>query len=382
MGNDFRSRMPVTEGRVLVTGGSGFIGRRLVAALADAGTEVTVADLKPFPGSAEAGSPGPSVQVLGDLCDPEIADQAVAPGTDTIIHLAARTSVLESVKDPQTTYRNNVALTAGLLELARQRRVRTFLFASTNAVVGNVGGAVITERAPLRPLTPYGATKASSEMLINCYAASYGVRGVSLRFSNVYGPGMQHKDSFIPRLMRAARDGTGVKVRGDGTMIRDVIQVDEANLPGSPEEWEWAAEGMNVVLDAIPTVPAVHLCFGNYGGQTIQKGSWGRLIDYLNKLHVNHIVMENAHRPPEELAVFRELRPEIGFGLGVVDIKQTVVESADAIARAIEHADKVLGVGRVKYIHPDCGFWMLKRGIADGKIRALVLGRDLYEGRN
>ncbi|MDB5515062.1 MAG: methionine synthase [Tardiphaga sp.] len=162
----------------------------------------------------------------------------------------------------------------------------------------------------------------------------------------------------------------------------DVIQVDEANLPGSPEEWEWAADAMNRVLDAIPTVPAVHLCFGNYGGQTIQKGGWGKLIDYLNKLHVDHIVMENAHRPADELAVFKELRPEIGFGLGVVDIKQTVVESAEAIARAIEHADKVLGTGRVKYIHPDCGFWMLKRGIADGKIRALALGRDLYEGRN
>ena len=167
------------------------------------------------------------MQVTGDLCDPEIADQAVAPGTDTIVHLAARTSVLESVKDPETTYRNNVALTAGLLELARRRGVRTFLFASTNAVVGNVGRTVITEQAPLRPLTPYGATKAASEALINCYAASYGVRGVSFRFSNVYGPGMLHKDSFIPRLMRAARDGTGVKVRGGGTMVRDVIQVDD-----------------------------------------------------------------------------------------------------------------------------------------------------------
>ena len=161
-----------------------------------------------------------------------------------------------------------------------------------------------------------------------------------------------------------------------------VIQIDEANLPGSPEEWEWAAAAMNRVLDAVPTTPAVHLCFGNYGGQTIQKGGWGQLINYLNALHVDHIVMENAHRPPDELAVFKELRPEIGFGLGVVDIKQTVIESADAIARAIEHADKVLGVGRVKYIHPDCGFWMLKRGIADGKIRALVRGRDLYEGRH
>jgi UDP-glucose 4-epimerase len=232
MGDGIRSQIPLTEGRVLVTGGSGFIGRRLVAVLTSAEAEVTVADLKPFPGSAGVAGPDgaagqPAEMVLGDLCDPAIADQAVRPGTGTIIHLAARTSVLESVTDPESTYRNNVALTAGLLELARQRGVKTFLFASTNAVVGNVGQAVITEQAPLRPLTPYGATKAASEMLISCYSASYGVRGVPLRFSNVYGPGMAHKDSFIPRLMRAARDGTGVKVRGDGTMVRDVIQVDD-----------------------------------------------------------------------------------------------------------------------------------------------------------
>jgi 5-methyltetrahydropteroyltriglutamate--homocysteine methyltransferase len=106
------------------------------------------------------------------------------------------------------------------------------------------------------------------------------------------------------------------------------------------------------------------------------------LIDYLNALHVDHVVMETAHRPPEELAVFRDLRPEIGFGLGVVDIKSTMIETADSIARRIERAETTLGAGRVRYIHPDCGFWMLKRSIADGKIRALVAGRDLYEGRN
>ena len=111
------------------------------------------------------------------------------------------------------------------------------------------------------------------------------------------------------------------------------------------------------------------------------EGKWDKLINYLNALHVDHIVMETAHRPSEELAAFRGLRPEIGFGLGVIDVKSTVIESADAIARSIEHAENLLGPGRVRYIHPDCGFWMLKRNIADGKIRALAQGRDLYEGR-
>jgi 5-methyltetrahydropteroyltriglutamate--homocysteine methyltransferase len=91
--------------------------------------------------------------------------------------------------------------------------------------------------------------------------------------------------------------------------------------------------------------------------------------------------METAHRPQQELAVFKQLDRKIGFGLGVVDIKRTEIEGASEIARTIERAEKVLGRGRVSYIHPDCGFWMLKRNMADGKIRALVAGRDLYEGR-
>ena len=161
----------------------------------------------------------------------------------------------------------------------------------------------------------------------------------------------------------------------------DVVQLDEANLPGHPDEWEWAAAAINRVLDAVRTKPAVHLCFGNYGGQSVQRGTWAKLMSYLNTLHVDHIVMECAHRPPEELAVFKDLRPEIGMGVGVVDIKRTEVESADQVARAIEAAERVIGPGRVTYVHPDCGFWMLKRPIADGKIRALAAGRDLYEGR-
>ena len=163
----------------------------------------------------------------------------------------------------------------------------------------------------------------------------------------------------------------------------DVVQLDEANLPGHPEEWEWAAAAINRVLDAVPkgAKGAVHLCFGNYGGQSVQRGTWGKLLNYLNALHADHIVMECAHRPPEELAVFRDVRPGIGMGVGVIDIKRTEVESPEEVARAIERAEKTLGSGRVRYVHPDCGFWMLKRGIADGKIRSLVAGRDLYEGR-
>jgi 5-methyltetrahydropteroyltriglutamate--homocysteine methyltransferase len=181
-----------------------------------------------------------------------------------------------------------------------------------------------------------------------------------------------------PDLAMAIADALAAQVQH---LDADVVQIDEANIPGSPDEWRWAAAAMNRVLDAVKTTPAVHLCFGNYGGQTIQKGEWAKLIDYFNALHVDHIVMETAHRPPEELLAFRGLRPEIGFGLGVIDVKSTVIESAEAIARNIERAESLIGSGRIRYVHPDCGFWMLKRGIADGKMRALVAGRNLYEGQ-
>jgi UDP-glucose 4-epimerase len=204
-----------------VTGGAGFIGRRVVRALLAAGHEVTVADLRRFP-------EGPGIHnVTGDLCDPDVAARAVTDDTAAIIHLAAMTSVVRSIDDPVHVHMVNVDVTARLLELAREHSVESFLLASTNAVAGDVSQATITEQTVLRPLTPYGATKAAGEMMVGAYANCYGIKGASLRFSNVYGPGMAEKDSFIPRLMRAARDADGVKVRGDGTMLRDVVHVDD-----------------------------------------------------------------------------------------------------------------------------------------------------------
>jgi UDP-glucose 4-epimerase len=192
----------------------------VVRALLDEGHQVTSVDHQAFP--------DPAVRsVTGDLCDPGVCEAAVTDDTSTIIHLAAVTSVVKSIDDPVATHRLNVDVTARLLELSREHNVESFLLASTNAVTGNVGNAIISERAVLRPLTPYGATKAAAEMLLNAYSNCYGIRGAAMRFSNVYGPGMEAKDSFIPRLMRAARDGHGVEVRGDGTMKRDIVHVDD-----------------------------------------------------------------------------------------------------------------------------------------------------------
>ncbi len=160
-----------------------------------------------------------------------------------------------------------------------------------------------------------------------------------------------------------------------------VIQVDEANLTGHPEDADWAHESLNRVLGAVRGEKAVHLCFGNYGGQSIQKGFWRNLLPFMNRLNVDHLILEFARRGYIELEAFKDLRPEIALGIGVIDIKDNEVESPTQVAQRIESAAKILGGERIQWVHPDCGFWMLPRSVADRKMRALVQGRDEFLGR-
>ena len=203
---------------VVVTGGSGFIGRHVVSRLCARGDEVVVVDLKPFR-SPEAAC------VVGDLRDPEIVARAITPGTDGVVHLAAITSVLLSAKDPHAVFQTNVDATELVLERCRELGVGRFVFASTNAVAGNVGAVTNDETGLPRPLTPSVATKAAAEMLLCAYAASYQMTTVALRFTNVYGAGMQTKDSVVARLMRGALDGGAIQIYGDGEQRRDYVYV-------------------------------------------------------------------------------------------------------------------------------------------------------------
>ncbi|MCC5842998.1 MAG: cobalamin-independent methionine synthase II family protein [Verrucomicrobia bacterium] len=159
------------------------------------------------------------------------------------------------------------------------------------------------------------------------------------------------------------------------------VQVDEANVPGSPENAPVALAGINRILDRVTVEKAVHFCFGNYGGQTIQGGEWKALVDFLNGLHTDHLVLELAHRPDADLQALKDIDKRITLGLGVIDIKVNHVESPEEVARRIETAAAVLGAERIGWVHPDCGFWMLKRSVVDRKLEALVQGRDLYLGR-
>jgi UDP-glucose 4-epimerase len=253
------SDSPVLEGRrVLVTGGSGFIGRHAVAGLSRAGASVRVVDSKTHP--------DPAVDVVvGDISDAEVLATAFDGGIDSVVHLAAVTSVLRSVENPSGTFDTNVAGTHLLLEAARGSGVRSLVFASTNAVTGPMEAPAIVETATLRPMTPYGATKAAGEMLMSAYTAAYGVRCVCLRLTNVYGPGMQAKDSIVARLMRAIRLEREFEIYGDGRQVRDYVHVSDViaamNLGLVNEDWKGPVvigSGKSLsVLEVLDTVRSV-----------------------------------------------------------------------------------------------------------------------------
>ena len=219
--------------------------------------------------------------------------------------------------------------------------------------------------------------------LVSDYQRVRSLTSAPLKFT-ITGPHMLSKtlhDTYYSELPERTLRLAEVLADQIKEIDADIVQLDEANLPGHPHEAGWAAEAINVMLDAIPNTPAVHLCFGNYGGQSIQKGEWKALLAYMNELHTDHLVLEFARRGYDEMEYFKDVRADIGLGIGVVDVKTTMIESAELIARRIEQAAQHVGVERIKYIHPDCGFWMLPRSVADGKMRALVAGRDLFEGR-
>jgi UDP-glucose 4-epimerase len=204
--------------RILVTGGSGFIGRQVVAGLSADGAQIRVVDLQPHP--------DPAVDLVqGDIADREVLERAFDGGFDSVVHLAAETSVLRSIEQPELIYHTNVEGTHRVLEAARAAGVTSLAFASTNAVTGPMDTPAITETVPLRPLTPYGATKAAGEMMMSAYTAVYGLRCACLRLTNAYGLGMQAKDSIVARLMRAILQGGTFEIYGDGRQVRDYVNV-------------------------------------------------------------------------------------------------------------------------------------------------------------
>ncbi|MBA3911025.1 MAG: UDP-glucose 4-epimerase GalE [Rhodobacter sp.] len=223
---------------ILVTGGAGFIGSHTCKALWSAGfLPVTFDNLST--GHADAVRFGPLV--CGDVRDAgAVTAAAAAHRVQAVIHFAASAYVGESMADPGRYYDNNLAGMIGLLGGCREARVDKIVFSSSCATYGVPDRLPITERAPQRPISPYGRTKLVCEWMLADHAAAYGLRHVALRYFNAAGAdpereiGERHdpETHLLPLALRAAsRQGGALQVFGtdyptpDGTCIRDYIHV-------------------------------------------------------------------------------------------------------------------------------------------------------------
>jgi UDP-glucose 4-epimerase len=225
--------------RLLVTGGTGYVGSVVTAQLIEAGHDVTVLD-NLSTGHADA-VPSGARFVRGDLR----ADAAtvLAGGIDAVLHFAAKSLVGESVAEPASYWRQNLGGSLALLEAMRAAGVKSIVFSSTAAVYGEPESIPVEETAAPRPTNPYGASKLAVDTALAEYARMHGFGAVSLRYFNVAGAfrdqtgtwlGERHtvETHLIPNILKIARDQTGpVSIFGDdyptpdGTCIRDYVHV-------------------------------------------------------------------------------------------------------------------------------------------------------------
>jgi UDP-glucose 4-epimerase len=226
--------------RLLVTGGAGYIGSVVAALLADAGHEVMVLD-DLSTGHADAVPAAASFRP-GTLR--EDAEAVLAAGADAVLHFAAKSLVAESVAHPGRYWENNLGGTLALLEAMRVTGTRRIVFSSTAAVYGEPERIPVTETDPLRPTSPYGASKVAVDTALAEYARMHRIGAVSLRYFNVAGAaadaagtwrGERHdpETHLIPTVLAIARDGGRLRLFGDdyptpdGTCIRDYIHVSD-----------------------------------------------------------------------------------------------------------------------------------------------------------
>ncbi|ACZ38404.1 dTDP-glucose 4,6-dehydratase [Sphaerobacter thermophilus] len=213
---------------VLVTGGAGFIGSNFVRYLLERGVpRVTVYDKLTYAGNRAnladiEDHPGFRF-IHADICDR--ADVATAMrGCDAVVNFAAETHVDRSLLDADDFLRTNVVGTHVLLEAAREHGVRHFVHVSTDEVYGDVPVGESREEDPLRPRSPYSASKAGGEMMVLAAVATHGVPATITRGSNTYGP-YQYPEKFIPLMITNALEGRPLPIYGDGLQVRDWIHV-------------------------------------------------------------------------------------------------------------------------------------------------------------
>jgi UDP-glucose 4-epimerase len=226
-------------GKVLVTGGAGYVGSHVVRYMQDAGSDVVVLDDLSYGHRAAAGR---ATFVEGDCGDASVLDEIFGGGGfDAVVHMAGMSLVGESMAEPAPYFASNVGNTLGLLDAMRRHDVKAIVFSSSAAVYGEPQDVPIREEHPCAPTNPYGETKLAVERILGWYQRAYGIGYAALRYFNAAGAhesaeiGEDHGERethLIPRLILSAlRGGPPTPILGedyptsDGTCVRDYVHV-------------------------------------------------------------------------------------------------------------------------------------------------------------
>jgi len=215
--------------RLLVTGGAGFIGSNFVRYILSKhpSYQVVVLDKLTYAGNLAnladvAGNPNYRF-VRGDICDQQLVDGLMAE-VDAVINFAAETHVDRSILDAGGFIQTDVYGTFVLLEAMRKHKIQRFLQVSTDEVYGDIPSGSSVETDPFRPRSPYSASKAGGEMMVQAYHVTYELPVLITRGSNNYGPS-QYPEKLIPVLITNALDDKDLPIYGDGLQIRDWLYV-------------------------------------------------------------------------------------------------------------------------------------------------------------
>jgi UDP-glucose 4-epimerase len=211
--------------RILVTGGTGFIGATLVRRLVTAGHRVRVFDNNSTGDAAHLAGVDAEL-VEGDIRDVPALDAALA-GMEAVVHLAAAGSVILSIADPAANFDVNVLGTFRVLDAARRAGVERTVQASTGGALIGEATPPVSESSLPKPISPYGASKLAGEGYAHAFAAAYGLRTVALRFANAYGPWSERKQGAVTTFFRAIQAGEPIVIYGDGSASRDYTHVDD-----------------------------------------------------------------------------------------------------------------------------------------------------------
>lgn len=219
--------------KVLVTGGAGFIGCNLIRHLLQHRPDLKLTNLDKltYSGNRENLSDvaaHPNYEFAqGDVADAAMVNELLNRGFDSLIHLAAETHVDRSIENAHPFLRTNVVGTHVLLEAARTHQLPLFVHVSTDEVYGSAAaGTRFAEEAPLRPRSPYAASKAAADLLVLAYVHTYRLPALIVRLSNTYGP-YQFPEKLIPLMIANALENKPLPVYGDGLHERDWLYVED-----------------------------------------------------------------------------------------------------------------------------------------------------------